>query len=167
MGAVLEEDNVIVIDNTMNGFDLHSFDTGSYIRTFPTALSSKDRRTPRPVCFGEYGQIVVGGGNDGKIYVFDRRSGATVDTLQHTPESMGSFSITVSLQDLLTINLLAFDRRSCGTGIITSQALLRMTEMTLLSTSGSIRRRLQMQTAGDSRCVGERASLPHLSLYED
>lgn len=95
MASVSEEGNMIVLDNTVNGFDLHSFDNGSYIRTFPTALTSKDRRMPRHVCFGEGGQIVVGGGNDGKIYIFDRRSGATLDTLQHSPESQHSQTVTV------------------------------------------------------------------------
>lgn len=97
MADVLEERNVIVVDNTANGFDLHSFDTGSYIRTFPTTITSKEFRTPRHVCFGEHGHIVVGGGNDGKIYVFDRRSGATLDTLQHNSDSQGrSCTVTVN-----------------------------------------------------------------------
>lgn len=109
MASVLEEDNVFVVDNTVNGFDLHSFDTGSYIRTFPTAHVSKDRRTPRHVCFGENGQIVVGGGNDGKIYVFDRRCGATLDTMQHASEQLESQTITVSFFRKVKISLMAAD----------------------------------------------------------
>lgn len=93
----MEEENVVVLDNTVNGFDLHAFDTGAYIRTFPTSHAGKDRRIPRHVCFAEFGHVVVGGGNDGKINIFDRRSGATLETLQHAADDEGGQTVTVSI----------------------------------------------------------------------
>lgn len=89
-----EDDNVIAIDNTVDGFDLHAFDNGAYVRTLPTTRT--ESRLPRQVAFAENGHVVVGGGNDGMIYVFDRRSGVTLDTLCHEPHVKGSQTLTVS-----------------------------------------------------------------------
>lgn len=137
MASVLEDDNVFVVDNTANGFDLHSFDTGAYIRTFPTAPTSKERRTPRHVCFGENGHIVVGGGNDGKIYVFDRRSGATLDTMQHSPELQESQTITVSFKAAAQVYSHMMCRLLQKVEFTTSPALLRKAKTNPESTFGS------------------------------
>lgn len=91
--AFSEEDNAIAIDNTLDGFDLYSFDTGSFIKTFSATRGTT--RYPRQVAFGEGGSVVIGGGNDGLIRVYDRRSGVTIDTLRHDSGTRGSQTLTV------------------------------------------------------------------------
>ena len=80
-----EKQAVFLIDNVTNGLSLHSVETGHLIQSFPTKLSvpkSKD------VAFGERGAIVVGGGDRGSVYVFDRKQGTQLQKLQHAPEGM-------------------------------------------------------------------------------
>ena len=80
-----EKQAVFLIDNVTDGLSLHSVETGHLIRSFPTKPSvpkSKD------VAFGEKGAIVVGGGDRGSVYVFDRKQGIQLQKLQHAPEGM-------------------------------------------------------------------------------
>ena len=80
-----EKQSVFLIDNVTDGLSLHSVETGHLIRSFPTKPSipkSKD------VAFGEKGTIVVGGGDRGSVYVFDRKQGTQLQKLQHAREGM-------------------------------------------------------------------------------
>jgi outer membrane protein assembly factor BamB len=69
-----------------DGFDLHQLDNGTYIRTFPTGLAQK--KFPKQVLFGEGGEVVVGGSDHGSIYVFDRRTGETLQVLKHAQDGL-------------------------------------------------------------------------------
>lgn len=71
--AFYEDKNIMVLDNVVHGFDLHSFDTGDFIRTLKTEPTK--RSFPRQVCLAECGTVVIGGGNDGNVHIFDRGSG--------------------------------------------------------------------------------------------
>jgi WD40 repeat protein len=82
------------LDNATDGFDLHSFDIGGYIKTLPTNLTA--RQFPRQVVFGENGHVVVGGSNDGTVYVFDRKTGTALDVLRHSSFARTQ-TVTVSI----------------------------------------------------------------------
>jgi hypothetical protein len=73
--------NEVVIDNIFNGFDAHQLDSGAWRRTFTT--KSPTRKLPKQVAFGELCSVVVGGSDHGAVYVFDRKTAATVQVLQH------------------------------------------------------------------------------------
>ena len=40
-------------------------------------------RFPKQVVFGEHGRVIVGGSDTGRIFIFDRESGAMLDALKH------------------------------------------------------------------------------------
>jgi WD40 repeat protein len=97
--AFNEEESLIAVDNTFDGYDLYQFGTGSYIRTLPTARVISPRLA-RQIVFGENGNVLVGGGNDRRITVFDRRNGACLDTLQHESSCRSSQTVTVSIKSI-------------------------------------------------------------------
>ena len=134
--AFNEEDNLIAVDNTLDGFDLHTLNNGAYIRTLPTSAVVPPR-FPRRVTFGEMGSVVVGGGNDGKITVFDKRTGATLDTLQHGPECRGSQTVTVSEYDRIIL-MLHYSRHLPIVAPTSLRAPQRMIKTNLVSISGNI-----------------------------
>lgn len=70
-----------VIDNTVNGFSLHRLEDGVCTRTYDT---NPRKGFPKQVAIAEGGSMVVGGGDDGLIYVFDKASSEQVQTLQHS-----------------------------------------------------------------------------------
>src|ERR1700730_14375156 len=78
--------NEIVIDNVFNGFDAHQLDSGTWRRTFAT--KSPTRKLPKQVAFGELCGVVGGGSDHGAVYVFDRKTAATVQILQHSDSTM-------------------------------------------------------------------------------
>jgi hypothetical protein len=75
-----------MVDNATDGFDLHKLDTGAYIRTYPTGIPT--RGLPKQVCFGEDAKVIVGGSDKGIVYVFDQKTGATLDVLRHADNGL-------------------------------------------------------------------------------
>jgi len=78
----------------MNGFNLHKLDNGAYVRNFPT-------RTPKQhmikqVALTEDSKVVVGGSDHGVVYVFDRETGSTLNTLHHADGGLVQ-TVTVSI----------------------------------------------------------------------
>lgn len=78
--------NQFVVDNGIDGFDLHQLDSGIRLRTFPTGAPEK--KLPKQVEFGENGRLIVGGSDHGAVYVFERHSGAVVEILGHAPKGL-------------------------------------------------------------------------------
>ncbi|KAG2046080.1 hypothetical protein BDR06DRAFT_856595, partial [Suillus hirtellus] len=80
--AVYQKRGVFVVDNAIDGFSLYRLDgEGESVRTFATALPSVS--VPKQVAFGEEGRIVIGGSDNGLVYVFDKKTGQKIQTLQH------------------------------------------------------------------------------------
>ena len=92
--AVLDGHEYFAIDNGGDGFDLHRLSSGAYIRSFPS--DPTERTVPRQVRFGENGTIVVGGGNDGKVYVYKSETASVIDLLYHSTSARCQ-TVTVSL----------------------------------------------------------------------
>jgi hypothetical protein len=88
-----------VVDNVIDGFNLHHLNDAAYIRTFPTGNPIKNM--PKQVAFGEDDRIVVGGSDHGAIYVFDRKTGSPLDNLIHSQVGHVQ-TITVSWVDYET-----------------------------------------------------------------
>jgi WD40 repeat protein len=80
--------NQFVVDNVLDGFDLYDLAKGKarWLRSFRTRRITVP--LPMQVSFCEDGNVVVGGSDHGKIYVFDRRSGQKLDELPHEGGSM-------------------------------------------------------------------------------
>jgi WD40 repeat protein len=38
---------------------------------------------PKQVAFGEEGKVVIGGSDNGLVYIFDRKTGQIIQTLHH------------------------------------------------------------------------------------
>lgn len=79
--ASCEKDDLLVVDNMISGFSLHKLSDGAYIRSYPTQVSG--RAFIKVVDFLENSRIVVGGSDHGIVYLFDRDTGETIDTLRH------------------------------------------------------------------------------------
>lgn len=77
------------MDNAVDGFDLYNLETGLFMRNFPTGIPKK--RYPKQVAFGEDARVVVGGSDHGAVYVFDRKTGKTLDVLFHAEEGRPCF----------------------------------------------------------------------------
>jgi hypothetical protein len=90
--------NEVAIDNVLNGFDTHHLDTGAWKRTFPTKEST--RKFPKQVAFGEMCQVVVGGSDHGTVYIFNRKTTAVVQILQHGDRKMVQMVQTVTMSTL-------------------------------------------------------------------
>ncbi|KAJ7253303.1 WD40-repeat-containing domain protein [Mycena haematopus] len=72
---------VFCIDDPFQGTVLYRADTETRVRTFEVKLTKPSPR-PRQVCFADDCSSVVSGSDHGVVYIFDRRSGETVDTLR-------------------------------------------------------------------------------------
>ncbi|GJJ15453.1 hypothetical protein Clacol_009731 [Clathrus columnatus] len=83
--AICHQTGLLVIANLANGFDLHQFDSGAYIRTLATPSL---RRISKKVAFGEGGQLVAGGSDHGYVYVFNTATGDQVDALRHSKSGL-------------------------------------------------------------------------------
>lgn len=93
-GAASTKKRQYIIDNVNDGFDLYNMENGIFLRNFPTGTPIK--RLPKQVGFGEEAKVVVGGTDHGVVYVFDRKRGARLDTLDHGNKHLIQ-AITVSL----------------------------------------------------------------------
>ena len=84
--AISTWQNQFVVDNARNGFDLHQLDNGAYVRTFPTG--NPNRLLPKQVAFAEDSRVIVGGGDHGAVYVFDRKTGKPFQVLHHADKGL-------------------------------------------------------------------------------
>lgn len=78
MGRKCEQ---FLIDTVRDGFQLHQQKSGRHIKTLHT--SSAARKVAICGDFGEGCGVVVLGGESGKIHIFDREKGDTLDVLSH------------------------------------------------------------------------------------
>ena len=78
----------MVIDNTQNRFTLYRLEGAAKgpIRTFLTDLPKI--RVPKQVVFGEECHIVVGGSDNGFVYIFERKTGWLLETLQYAKSGL-------------------------------------------------------------------------------
>ncbi|KAG1837941.1 hypothetical protein F4604DRAFT_1692017 [Suillus subluteus] len=94
--AVYSKQGVFIVDNATDGFTLYRLEgDGEPVRTFATGLPSMS--VPKQVAFGEEGKVVVGGSDHGLVYIFDRKTGQTLETLHHTDTGLVQ---TISTHDL-------------------------------------------------------------------
>ena len=84
--AVYMKKELVVIDNTVNGFTLYSLGNPTAIRDFVT-----DRPLvplPKQVTFREDSRLVIGGSDNRSIYLFKRRSGQLRMKLLHSKDGL-------------------------------------------------------------------------------
>ncbi|KAI6132270.1 hypothetical protein EDD16DRAFT_1514952 [Pisolithus croceorrhizus] len=80
--AVSLKKELVVIDNATNGFTLYPLDREDPIRYFVTEPQSVP--IPKQVAFGEESKIIVGGSDNGSVYLFERRTGRMLAKLAHS-----------------------------------------------------------------------------------
>jgi outer membrane protein assembly factor BamB len=87
---------VFVVDNATDGFTLYRLEgDGEPVQTFATAVPTVS--VPKQVAFGEEGKVVVGGSDNGLVYIFDRKTGQILETLHHTDTGLVQ-TISVSVK---------------------------------------------------------------------
>jgi len=74
------------VDNSLDGFDWHDLNNGAHLKTFSTGPLKE--KYPRQVRLVENGRVVVGGGENGLVYLFDSSTGASLGTLRHDKENL-------------------------------------------------------------------------------
>ena len=72
----------LVVDNISAGFDVWNLASETHMKSL--LIEEAERFLPRHVDFAEDANVVVGGSEHGIVYVFDRKSGALVDSLEHS-----------------------------------------------------------------------------------
>ena len=84
--GVCVKDSCFAVDNGLNSFDLHDLNNGAYIRMFVTGLLRF--QYPWQARLTEDGGLLVGGGEYGRVHMFDSQSGATLGTLKYGGDSL-------------------------------------------------------------------------------
>lgn len=84
--AIQVKQQLLVVDNVSSGFDVWSLSGETHQRTFPTGKPT--RFVPRQVSFVDDASTIVGGSDHGAVYVFDRKTGAPLDVLQHAQQGL-------------------------------------------------------------------------------
>ena len=92
--AVSLDHRICVIDNVSNGFDIYRLDSGHFIRTLVTR--EPIRTYPKGVAFANNCQAIIGGGDHGYVYIFERKSGRILGKLAHSRND-GVQTIEVSI----------------------------------------------------------------------
>ncbi|KAG2365223.1 WD40-repeat-containing domain protein [Suillus spraguei] len=94
--VVYSKRGVFIVDNATDSFTLYRLEgDGEPLRTFATGLPSVS--VPKQVAFGEEGKVVVGGSDHGLVYIFDWKTGETLETLHHADTGLVQ---TISARDL-------------------------------------------------------------------
>jgi len=74
------------VDNGLDGFDWHDLNNGAHLKTFGTGPLKE--KYPRQVRLVEGGRVIVGGGENGRVYLFDTHSGGSLGTLRHDTDHL-------------------------------------------------------------------------------
>jgi hypothetical protein len=76
-----------VVDNAADSFMLYQLDSNEEpVRTFVTTPPSVS--VHKQVAFRAEGRLVIGGSNNGSVYVFERKTGKLLNTLCHSNEGL-------------------------------------------------------------------------------
>ncbi|KAF8835327.1 hypothetical protein BDN67DRAFT_984694 [Paxillus ammoniavirescens] len=83
-GVALHDKQLVFTINTVtDSFSLHSVETRNLIQsTRPTVCK------PKQVAFGEKGSVIIGGGESGVVYIFDRKTNNPIQILCHANEGL-------------------------------------------------------------------------------
>ncbi|KAJ3912018.1 hypothetical protein F5877DRAFT_54629 [Lentinula edodes] len=76
--AINVKEDVMIIDDVAQGVALYKLSTSERVRTFP--VPSSERRS-RNVAFHDGGSAIVCGSDHGIVYIFDRKTGDTLDAI--------------------------------------------------------------------------------------
>ncbi|KAL4080645.1 hypothetical protein J3A83DRAFT_4184646 [Scleroderma citrinum] len=73
-----------IIDNATISFSLHCMGDTTCIKTYDTQLQ---KTYPKQVTFAERGRVIVGGSDNGIVYIFNKTTGDLLQLLQHLKSS--------------------------------------------------------------------------------
>jgi hypothetical protein len=80
--AVLDDKQQTVLVDHTEGFATYTLQSGQRLATYVTGETLSG--LPCGAAFGEHGQVVITGGRQGKVYIFDSMGGSPVGVLQHS-----------------------------------------------------------------------------------
>ncbi|KAJ7711646.1 WD40-repeat-containing domain protein [Mycena metata] len=83
--AIDNRKNVLCIDEPSLGTNIYRLDDQACVKTLPVSAKKKEQKKTRQVGLLEECKFIVSGSDHGVVYVFNRRSGATVDELRVHP----------------------------------------------------------------------------------
>jgi hypothetical protein len=83
---VAVHDRNFVVDNVEDGYDLYRFDSATSLQSCITGMAHL--RYPKEVRFAEGGEVIVGGSDNGRVYIFSARTGAQLDVIHHSTDAM-------------------------------------------------------------------------------
>ncbi|KAJ7864273.1 WD40-repeat-containing domain protein [Mycena olivaceomarginata] len=96
-------DGLFCLDDTSAGPTLIRISDQMKIRQFATMSQRKNEVRPRHVRFGEHGTVIVSGSDHGTVYVFDTRSG---QTLQKLPVGSAEWVQTVATAEVRGVSVI-------------------------------------------------------------
>ena len=95
---MVHDEKRLFVADAGSEYKLYSLDGDmKFLRSFPTPTHGT--HYPRQVTFGEAEKVVVGGSKEGVVYVFDTKTGASVDVLHHAADRV--LAVTVSPRSFL------------------------------------------------------------------
>ena len=71
-----------------NGFSLYNVSDGGLVQNYTQKDIILQRRVPKEAAFGEKNGVVVGGSNHGKVYIWNRVTGALLQQIEHPDGGM-------------------------------------------------------------------------------
>ena len=81
----------------MNGFYLYNIALNCIVQNFSQKSINSQRRLPKEAAFSGNGTTVVGGSNQGLLYVWDQSNGAFLQQMKH-PDGGFVQTVTVSFR---------------------------------------------------------------------
>lgn len=90
--AVDIDARICIVDNVLNGFDAYKLDCGTFIQDY--RCQNAMRTHPKGVALARKSTLVVGGSDHGKVYIFERKTGGLLKTLNHN-QTGGAETIAV------------------------------------------------------------------------
>jgi outer membrane protein assembly factor BamB len=104
-----------VVDNAIDGFTLYRLAGDEEpVRTFVTPPPSVS--VPKQVAFGAEGRLVVGGSDNGSVYIFERKTGKLLETLRHSNAGLVQ-TIAVGVESLWRIDVDCVSRHAISTAV--------------------------------------------------
>lgn len=85
---------VFCLDDPLQGVALYRLESGARIRTYPVTVKKTPR--PRQVTFAEDCSVILSGSDHGVVYIFDRRSGDTVDILKAGDDRVQAITVSAA-----------------------------------------------------------------------
>ncbi|KAJ7731657.1 hypothetical protein B0H16DRAFT_1733225 [Mycena metata] len=105
---------VLCIDKPSTGTNLFRLEDRTCVKTFPIVIRRESKKLRQAALLDEC-KTIVSGSDHGVVYVFDRRSGDTLDILEvHPHESVQTVAVSTLFQDWMLVLKEGFQAADCA-----------------------------------------------------